>query len=221
MFSLMQLKEQQVLHSEPYILQLSYFVILRTVDVYLIPTDFEKKKQHVTIEQYKTLVRLDIQKRLITSGSDLTKIQLDKRTKEEEDSVKHLYTKEKALIQEELDFNVGELQIEAEECRKKFTPEQERIYNRVMSAIDKEEPLKIFISARGDCGKTNLLNTILKAVQSKKDNGCVALAMANTGIAAQLIHLGRTLHFRIKAPCDIEENSSFNIPAQSALAKLV
>ena len=142
-------------------------------------------------------------------------------TKAEEDSVKHLYTKEKALIQEELDFNVGELRIEAEECQNKFTPEQERIYNRVISAIDNEEPLQIFISARGGCGITYLLKTILKAVRSKKDNGCVALAMATTGITAQLLHLGRTLYSRMKAPCDIEENSSFNIPAQSALAKLV
>ena len=37
-FSMMQLKEQQVLHSEPSILQLSYFVILWTVEVYLITT---------------------------------------------------------------------------------------------------------------------------------------------------------------------------------------
>ena len=118
MFSKMQVKEQQVLHSEPSILQLSYFVILRTVDIYFphwhewyddFKYDFEKKKQHVTIEQYRTLVRLDIQQRLITSGSNLTSIQLDKMTKEEEESVKHLYTKEKALIQEELDFNVGDL----------------------------------------------------------------------------------------------------------------
>ena len=142
-------------------------------------------------------------------------------TKEEEDSVKHLYTKEQALMQEELDFNIEELRVEAEECVNKFTPEQKKIYNRVINAIDKNEPLQIFISARGGCGKTYLLNTILKAVRSKEDKGCVALAMATTGIAAQLLHLGRMFHSRLKAPCDIEENSTFHITAQSALAKLI
>ena len=183
--------------------------------------DLDQKKKLVTDDQYRTLVRLDIQKRLSVAGRDLTSFSLDAMTKEEEDSVKHLYTKEQALMQEELDFNIEELRVEAEECLNKFTPEQKKIYNRVINAIDKNEPLQIFISARGGCGKTYLLNTILKAVRSKEDQGCVALAMATTGIAAQLLHLGRTLHSRMKAPCDIEENSSFNIPTQSVLAKLV
>ena len=84
---------------------------------------------------------------------------------------------------------------------------------------EQEEPLQIFISARGGCGKTYLLNTILKAVRSKKDNGCIALAMATTGIAAQLLHLGWTLHSRMKAPIDIEENSTFNIPCTCKAGK--
>ena len=45
--------------------------------------------------------------------------------------------------------------------------------------------------------------------------------MATTDIAAQIFHFGRTLNSRMKAPIDREENFIFNIPAQSALAKLV
>ena len=91
----------------------------------------------------------------------------------------------------------------------------------VIDAVEFNTPLQLFISARGGCGKTFLLNAILKGVRSMENKGCIALAMATTGIAAQLLHLGRTLHSRMKAPIDIEENSTFNIPAQSALAKLV
>lgn len=42
-----------------------------------------------------------------------------------------------------------------------------------------------------------------------------------SGIAAQLLHLGRTYHSRLKAPLHPTEESTLNIPAQSSLAKLV
>ena len=79
----------------------------------------------------------------------------------------------------------------------------------------------MFISARGGCGKTFLLNAILDTVRSLEPGGCVALAMATTGIAAQLLHLGRTFHSRLKAPLHPTEESTLNITAQSSLAKLV
>ena len=69
--------------------------------------------------------------------------------------------------------------------------------------------------------KTYLLNTILKRVRSLEDEGCIALAMATTGIAANLLHMGRTFHSRLKAPLTVEENSVLNITVQSVLAKVV
>ena len=51
--------------------------------------------------------------------------------------------------------------------------------------------------------------------------GCVALAMATTGIAANLLKLGRTFHSRLKAPLTATEDSMLQISAQSSLAKLV
>ena len=107
-FSMMQLKEQQVLHLEPFIITIISFC--NPADCRSLfdnhwqewyddfKYDFEKKKQTVTIEQYRKLVHLDIQKRLCLTGSDLPSFNLDKMTKEEEDSVKHLHTKEKALM---------------------------------------------------------------------------------------------------------------------------
>ena len=50
---------------------------------------------------------------------------------------------------------------------------------------------------------------------------CVALAMATTGIAANLLKLGRTFHSRLKAPLTASEDSMLQISAQSSLAKLV
>ena len=45
--------------------------------------------------------------------------------------------------------------------------------------------------------------------------------MGTTGIAAQLLDLGRTFHSRMKGPLQPDENSTLNITAQSSLAKLV
>ena len=68
-----------------------------------------KKKQTATDEELKTLVRLDNQIGLIANGFNLDHLNLDKIMQEEEDSVGHLYTKEHALLQEELFFDIGAL----------------------------------------------------------------------------------------------------------------
>jgi ATP-dependent exoDNAse (exonuclease V) alpha subunit len=49
----------------------------------------------------------------------------------------------------------------------------------------------------------------------------VALAMARTGIASNLLKLGRTFHSRLKAPLTPNKESTLQISAQSDLAKLV
>merc|ERR1711963_1065559 len=51
--------------------------------------------------------------------------------------------------------------------------------------------------------------------------GCPALYMATTGIAANLLELGRTFHSRMKAPLSPTEESTLHISAQSSLAKLI
>ena len=45
--------------------------------------------------------------------------------------------------------------------------------------------------------------------------------MASTGIAANLLHMGRTYHSRLKAPLTPKDDSTLNIPVQSNLAKVV
>ena len=102
-----------------------------------------------------------------------------------------------------------------------FTDEQRVIYNRIVGAVETQTPLYLFVSARGGCGKTYLLNAVLMRVRSLDAGGCVALAMATTGIAAVLLENGRTFHSRMKAPLNPTEESMLRIPAQSELAKLV
>ena len=91
----------------------------------------------------------------------------------------------------------------------------------MLEAVNQKQSLWAFIDARGGCGKTFLLKAILAAVRSLEPGGCVALAMATTGIAANLLPLGRTFHSRLKAQLNPTEESTLQISAQSSLAKLV
>ena len=52
-------------------------------------------------------------------------------------------------------------------------------------------------------------------------NGSIALTMATTGIAAHLLHLGRTYNSRMKAPLHLTENATISIIKQCQLSKLV
>ena len=77
--------------------------------------------------------------------------------------------------------------------------------------LKRKQPLQVFLSARGGCGKTYLLNAILNSVRTIEPGGCVALAMATTGIAAILLQLGRTFHSRMKAPLTPDSDSTLTI----------
>ena len=56
---------------------------------------------------------------------------------------------------------------------------------------------------------------------SVKRLGKIALAVASSGIAAELLEGGRTAHSRFKIPIPINESSLCNISLQSDLAKLI
>ena len=96
-----------------------------------------------------------------------------------------------------------------------------RVFDTIMTAVKEDTPLHLIVDARGGCGKTFVLNAVLDAVRSLEPGGCVALAMATTGIAANLLNMGRTFHSRMKAPLTPTENSTLQISAQSSLAQLV
>ena len=114
-------------------------------------------------------------------------------TPEEKATVEGLCNIHEPIIREELDFDVPEIMMGIQTTYNKFTPEQRTIYDKVLTAVRQDVSLQLFISARGGCGKTFLLNAILDAVRCLLPGGCVALAMATTGIAANLLKLGRTL----------------------------
>ena len=123
-------------------------------------------------------------------------------------------------MKEELDFDLQEMKTLVEDRKTKFTESQREIFLSAISAVGEGNPIHIFIDARGGTGKTYVLNAILAAVRSI-DGGSIALAVGSTGIAANLLLLGRTLHSRFKVPLNIDKDSVCNINVQSNLSELI
>ncbi|SGY56825.1 BQ5605_C006g04176 [Microbotryum silenes-dioicae] len=74
-----------------------------------------------------------------------------------------------------------------------------------------------FVDAPGGTGKTFLEETVLARIRSE---GTYALAVASSGIAAQLLPKGSTAHLRFKIPNDIFDDSRCNVPKQGQFAEL-
>ena len=181
----------------------------------------ERRGYTFSEEQLKTMVRLDLQVRLQSHEQDLPNFGLQPMTDEEKQTVQGFVNIESAVIREEMDYDITELQTTVATVTTNFNEDQLKIFTTIMTSLRENASCQIFISARGGCGKTYILNGILDAVRASEPNGCIALAMATTGIAAQLLHLGRTYHSRMKAPLHPTENSTLNIKKQSQLSKLV
>ena len=75
-----------------------------------------------------------------------------------------------------------------------------------------------FISAPDGYGKTFLMETILSSVQSM---GKVALAVASSGIAAELLEGERTAHSCFEIPIQISDESVWSILLKSTHAQLM
>ena len=173
--------------------------------------DFQRKSQRrgitLTETQLKTMVLLDLQLRLSSFEKPLKEYGLHVPTLEEVSEVEHINSTQPAVFREEMEFDYEELKVETADKVSTLTRDQKAIYEEIMNSVRTGQPLQMFIDARGGCGKTYLENTILGAVRTMEPGGCIALAMATTGIAANLLTLGRTFHSRMKAPLTPSETS--------------
>ena len=181
----------------------------------------QRRGHSLSEEQLKTMVLLDLEFRLACYEKDLSYFGLPVPTEEELAQVESITHTQPAIIREELDFFVQDLAEMVERQVPTLTDEQTVVFDTILDAVKLQKPLNVFLDARGGCGKTYLLNTVLAAVRSLEPGGCVALAMATTGIAANLLSLGRTFHSRMKAPLSPTEESTLSISSQSKLADLV
>ena len=101
-----------------------------------------------------------------------------------------------------------------------FNQDQQYGFCAIMKAVsdDNHTERLFFINAPGGYGKTFLIEALLATVRGL---GKIALAVASSGIAAELLEGGRTAHSWFKIPIPIHETSVCSISLQSADAKLI
>ena len=122
-------------------------------------------------------------------------------------------------LSHELDFCPDEQKQLADKNELLLNEDQMKVYTAIIAAIDSDSKEKqFFVDGPGGSGKTFLYNTILARVRSQKR---VALAVASSGIAAELLSGGRTAHSTFKIPIPIQEISTCNISKQSTLAEVI
>lgn len=100
----------------------------------------------------------------------------------------------------------------------KMTPEQRKIYDEILDAVNKERGGMFFVSGFGGTGKTFLWKLLSAAIRSRGD---IALNVASSGIASLLLQGGRTAHSRFGIPLNPDEFSSCTIAHGSDQANLV
>ena len=118
------------------------------------------------------------------------------------------------------DLNIA-LNGEGPQQKGKFTASQQRAFDTIKEAVlGRNNHKQIYIDARGGTGKTFLLNRLLYDIRLL-DHDAIAIAVAFTGIAAQLLQGGRTFNSRFKFPLKPDSRATCNISKQSGLSKLI
>ena len=186
--------------------------------------DSKNKGIELSQQQLKTLILLDIQRRLKSWDKDLKTFGLKEPSSDDLSEVNFNEAESlPVLIKEELDFDIAKLSKLSNERISQFTDSQAVVFNEIMDAVTNQHSLYQFIDARGGTGKTFVLNAVLARVRSIESDigGSICLAVATTGVASTLLHLGRTFHSRFKAPLSPEKDSLCSIDCQSTLAELI
>ncbi|XP_056862974.1 uncharacterized protein LOC108853762 [Raphanus sativus] len=100
----------------------------------------------------------------------------------------------------------------------KMTCEQRKIYEEILSTVNKGDGGMFFVSGFGGTGKTFLWKLLSAAIRSRGD---IVLNVASSGIASLLLPGGRTAHSRFSIPLNPDETSTCTLAHGSDQANLV
>jgi ATP-dependent exoDNAse (exonuclease V) alpha subunit len=79
---------------------------------------------------------------------------------------------------------------------------QRAVYNAILDQINRKAGGIIFLDAPGGTGKTFVINLLLAKIRQESK---IAIAVASSGIAATLLHGGRTAHSTLKLPLNLTQ----------------
>ena len=165
--------------------------------------DFRRRDKSPFVRPFHVNAALaEIEDILTGMGRSLQRFNLPVPDREELGNREHL------AVREEMIYDVVQLQQEVNNKIDTLNEEQRTVFDTVMASVEEDEGKVFCLNAGGGTGKTYTLNMILDAVRGKN---MVALATATSGIAATLLHSGRTVHSRFKVPIEITEESMCNM----------
>ena len=123
------------------------------------------------------------------------------------------------VIAEEM-YNVDSQQEISNAKSAKLNMDQHDAFCAIMKAVQNEHHLQrlFFLNALGGYGKTFLIEALLSSVRGM---GKIALAVASSGIAAELLEGGKTAHSWFKISIPINESSVCSVSLQSDDAKMM
>ncbi|XP_071704334.1 uncharacterized protein [Rutidosis leptorrhynchoides] len=122
------------------------------------------------------------------------------------------------LIQDELNYNIADIEEEHRTLCATMTTEQKVVYDTIITTVDQQAAGLYFVYRYGGTGKTFVWKTLAAAIRSRGD---IVINVASSGIAALLLTGGRTAHSRFSIPINILEDSFCSIQPDSELAKLL
>jgi hypothetical protein len=125
---------------------------------------------------------------------------------------------ENPLLAEQLAYDINDLNHIVAENTARFNPEQQAVYNAVVTSVVERKGHCFFVQSAGGCGKTFVCNTIAAAIRAQ---GKVVLCVASSGIAALLLVGGCTAHSRFKIPINVHEASFCTIKRGTDLYKVI
>lgn len=96
--------------------------------------------------------------------------------------------------------------------------DQRAAYNGILDQVRRKAGRIVFLDAPGGTGKTFVNNLLLAKIQQQSKT---SIAVASSGIAATLLHGGRTAHSTLKLPLNLShcENPLCNISKGTSQAK--
>ena len=123
-------------------------------------------------------------------------------------------------IRIETAYNKEVLRKFTDACVQRLNTKQLEIYNQIIykTRPNANQGQLFFVDGPGGTGKTFLYNTILA---KKRSEGKIALAIATSGIAANLLEGGKTAHSVLRIPLQVFNDSVCRISINSELAQMI
>ncbi|XP_056688781.1 uncharacterized protein [Spinacia oleracea] len=103
-------------------------------------------------------------------------------------------------------------------CVSTLNSDQQIAYDTIMNAVISKAGCSFFVDGPGGTGKTFLYRALLATVKSR---GEIAIPTATSGIAATLLHQGRTSHSTFQLPLNPDSSSTCSFTKRSKTAILL